>query len=74
MAVPRQEKAYEKYAWIILFLAIGILGLTIGPYLALMGALNLPHPGPQELEYYTGMTWDEIVARSPGVASLILFY
>ncbi|MBI3022808.1 MAG: hypothetical protein HYY68_03665, partial [Thaumarchaeota archaeon] len=71
MAVPRQEKAYEKYAWIILFLEVGIFGLLFGSYLTLMGTLNLPYPDSQEPNYFTGMTWDELVARSPDTARYI---
>lgn len=39
MSGPRGEKAYEKYAWILLF-AIGIITLAFVPFLELGAPLD----------------------------------
>jgi len=65
----RAEKAYEKYAWIVL-LALGILGLTGGlvQAFAVSGQLDAGI-----IRNLTGMTWEEIATRSPGIASYISY-
>ena len=69
MAAPRVEKAYEKHAWIILF-ALGILGLIGGLAIIFTGSGQLDAAIIRNL---TGMTWEEIVTGSPGIASLISY-
>lgn len=63
------EKMYEKYAWIILF-AIGVVALLSALPVILIGA-PIDDQGVKNL---TGMTWDEIVANSPGAASLVVYF
>ncbi|MCS4539253.1 MAG: hypothetical protein HYU03_00985 [Thaumarchaeota archaeon] len=68
MAVPRQEKAYEKYAWTLLF-ATGIVGLIF----AFNGIFSsTPDPGALAVfRNISGTTWEEFSAANPGVASLL---
>ncbi|MBI3022599.1 MAG: hypothetical protein HYY68_02590 [Thaumarchaeota archaeon] len=68
MAVPRQEKAYEKYAWTLLF-ATGIVGLIF----AFNGIFSsTPDPGALAVfRNISGTTWEELVATNPGVADSI---
>jgi len=66
MSAGRPEKAYEKYAWIILF-ALGLYSSIGGMQLVIVG-------GPldaQGVMNTTGMTSEEIVATNPGLANLI---
>lgn len=58
------EKAYEKHAWILLF-AIGIIGLVFVPFELLGTPLD-----PGVVRGLSGMSWEEIVTRNPGVARL----
>ncbi len=69
VTAARTEKAYEKHAWIILF-ALGILGVTGGlaQVFAVSGQLDAGI-----IRNLTGMTWEEIVTRSPGIASYISY-
>ncbi len=69
MLAPRAEKAYEKHAWIIFF-ALGILGVIAGlaQVFAISGLLDAGI-----IRNLTGMTWEEIVTRSPGIASYISY-
>ena len=67
MAVPRQEKAYEKHAWIIPF-AIGAFNFIFGLALTVGG----PSIDP-ELELIAGVTFDQLSSSSPRVAALIDF-
>lgn len=59
------EKAYEKHAWILIF-PVGIVGLILGILLL----LGLP-ADPQAVKNLTGMTFDEIIASQPRIASLL---
>ncbi len=69
------EKAYEKYSWIIL-LALGIVFLIFA-FNAIffgVGLSNFPvgiPGGPDAVKGLAGMTWDEILAGSPGIVSVI---
>jgi hypothetical protein len=68
MTEPRQEKVYEKHAWIILA-AIGILTLVAG----------LPHAlgfntDPATAEKVAGMSLAELEASHPGVYGLYDLY
>ena len=67
MAVPRKEKAYEKYAWIIPF-AMGIFFLlsSIAVFLA-PRIIEDPSFGP--VESLTGRTFAQIATSDPGVAN-----
>ncbi len=66
MAVPRKEKAYEKYAWVILFVISvffvfrGLAAMTSGGALFDAG-----------LKALTGMGWNQIVSQSPAIATFI---
>ena len=65
MTAPRVEKAYEKYAWIILF-AVGTFGFIGNLALTLIG----PSVDP-DLQPIAGVTWDELSSANPRVASWI---
>ncbi len=68
MPLPRTEKTYEKYAWILLFV-LGIFNL-----IAAFIFLITPGTGGSatgELEAVTGMKWSELVASNPQAAKLI---
>ena len=67
MATPRAEKAYEKYAWIILF-AWGTFNFIGFLFLTLLGA-----SGDPDLQRIAGITWDELSSANPRVASYIDF-
>ncbi len=72
MAEPRVEKGYEKHAWMLLF-APGVLELTaIGFGYWIFGGLggNL-RPDEEAVKSFTGITWDELLARIPGVGNYI---
>lgn len=69
-AHPSQEKAYQKYAWVILF----VLGLII----ALFGLGDIPMGGSSfesgegpTLQGITGLTWQELRAESPHAAAML---
>ncbi len=70
MELPRAEKGYEKFAWIIFF-AIGILGLITGlaQILAVSGQLDAGI-----IRNLTGMTWEQIVTGNSTIASLIRYF
>lgn len=59
MVAPRVEKAYEKYAWILL-LAVG-MGVLILAVLHLLGF----NPDPTDEERVIGMTLGELKASNP---------
>ena len=61
------EKAYEKYAWILLF-AIGVIFLVS----AVPATLGIPDPAT--VERIAGMTVNELKVSSPGFYNLYLFY
>ncbi len=65
MVTPRTEKAYEKHAWTLLF-AIGIFGLLVSSFEGLGNPLD-----PGAVRGITGMSWEEIVTSTPGVARFI---
>ncbi len=77
MATPtlRAEKAYEKYAWIILFaLSAAFLIFAFTAILFGVGLSSFPvgiPGGPDATKSITGRTWDEIVTGSPGIVNLI---
>lgn len=60
------ERIYQKNAWILLFV-LGIVGL----FFALSALVTGAPADPQSPKSLTGSTWDELVARSPGVANLV---
>ena len=61
------EKAYEKYAWILLF-AIGVIFLVS----AVPATLGIPDPAT--VERIAGMTVNELKVSNPGFYNLYLFY
>ena len=61
----RVEKAYEKYAWIIIFI-FGLLWLIAAP----INLLGTP-PNPPSPEGTTGLTLDQMEARIPGIHGYI---
>ncbi len=67
MSVPRVEKAYEKHAWILLFV-FGILWLIYGFYLF----IGTPEASIG-FESRTGIAWSELVASSPRVAEAVTY-
>ncbi len=67
MAAPRKERAYEKYAWILLF--------SMSAFLTVRGFAALFAGGSTYdivLKSSTGMRWNELLASNPGVARFIL--
>lgn len=67
MTVPRAEKAYEKHAWILLFV-FGILWLVYGFYLF----IGTPEASIA-FESRAGIAWSELVASSPRVAEAVTY-
>ena len=65
LAAPRSEKAYEKYAWAIIFV-FGLLGAIASP----IGLLGMP-PNPPSPEDITGLTLDQIASKIPGIMGYI---
>ena len=65
MDVPRVENAYEKHAWIIFF----VFGLLAA--IASRGQLLGMSPNPPSSEVTTGLTLDQIAARTPGILDYI---
>lgn len=72
MAASRTEKAYEKHAWIVLF-ALGLIQLLAFGfgYWILGGLGGSLRPDDIALKNFTGITWDQLVARVPGIGSYI---
>ncbi len=66
MAAPRKERAYEKYAWILVFVTPAII--FIGP---LYGGYFSASPDPSVIKAVTGVTLDQIGAQNPGTVFLI---
>ena len=63
MAISRAEKAYEKYAWILVFLSAAFL--ILGGFVTLrQGPTGLVGDGP--------LTWEEVFARFPGAESFVI--
>ena len=60
----RAEKPYEKYAWILLFIT-GIHGLV----LTFGSTTTSSLADTFALKNFTGLTWDELVAKGSGIAS-----
>jgi len=70
MAVVRNEKAYEKYAWVIPF--------VMGLFFSVSMAATLFDPGiiteaEHAVESLTGSTFSQLAASSPGVANYIYY-
>ena len=61
------EKAYEKYAWILLF-AIGVIFLVS----AVPATLGIPDPAT--VERIAGMTVNELKVSNPGFYNLYIYY
>jgi hypothetical protein len=57
-----QEKAYQKYAWVILFLLSILLVVNI---VIVAGVVD----HASEFQEDTGVTWQELMAAYPGVAN-----
>jgi len=66
----RQEKAYEKHAWTLLF-ALGVVGLL----LALIDIFSSTPDGDYLVMFrnFSGTTWEKLLAADPGVANFIRF-
>src|SRR5665647_3054946 len=62
------EKAYEKYAWILLF-AIGVIFLVA----AVPATLGI-NTDPGTVERIAGMTLNELKVSNPGFYNLYIFY
>jgi len=62
------EKAYEKYAWILLF-AIGVIFLVT----AVPHTLGI-NTDPETVERIAGMTLNELKDSNPGFFNLHIFY
>ncbi len=58
-------KAYEKYAWIIIFI-FGLLFVISSP----IGLLGIP-PNPPSPESTTGLTLDQMATRIPGILNYV---
>ena len=65
MAAPGAEKAYQKNAWIIIFV-FGLLSAISSP----IGFLGMP-PNPPSPEGTTGLTLNQIAVRIPGIMDFI---
>ncbi len=75
MAKTRAERAYERYAWIILA-ALGIFLIFTAIFLGgVIGNPGVQGPAGEksDAEYIAGMTWTEISASSPNVARLVVY-
>ncbi|NLF87876.1 hypothetical protein GX563_03535 [Candidatus Bathyarchaeota archaeon] len=62
------QKAYEKYAWLILFGVVLVLGVRFFLFIVsgvLGGELR---PDSQAVEDLTGMTWNELLALNSGLS------
>lgn len=69
MAAPRKERAYEKYAWILLFVS-GLLALIVSVFI-----IVVPAPiGTAGVRNLTGITWEQIVSQSPAAAKLTAYF
>lgn len=56
------EKAYQKYAWILLF----VVGILLALNILLVATF---FTGPEQFEADTGVAWDEFSQVYPGVAT-----
>ncbi len=70
MVAQRAEKAYEKHAWILLF-APGFVAFIVAITFLLSGFGIIGFADPDLLKN-NGVTWNEVVAGSPGLANVIL--
>ena len=61
----RKEKAYEKYAWLIIFV-FGLLWVVASP-IQLSGA----PPDPPSSEVTTGLKLDQLASKVPGIMNYI---
>ncbi len=70
VAVPRQEKAYEKHAWTLIF-ALGVVGLL----LAFIDIFSSTPDGDYLVMFrnFSGTTWEKLLATDPGVGNFITF-
>lgn len=62
MSDPKDEKVYEKYAWVLLFISSAYLVPVSLNYVLLIE----PQP-PSYLDPSERAVWDEMVARSPDI-------
>src|SRR5580692_9311445 len=70
MAVVREERAYEKYAWVIPF-AMGLFFL-VSVVATLLYTVILTE-AEHAVESLTGSTFSQLAASSPGVANYIYY-
>lgn len=68
MSSPRVEKAYEKYAWVLIFVG-GIVGLIFAFYFLFISR----DPDPTVTRNLTGRTWDELIASDRRVADYMSY-
>ena len=68
MAVTRKERAYERYAWMLLFVE-GIFGLVFALYFIFISR----DPDPAVTMNKIGKTWDELIASDPRVADYLSY-
>ncbi len=66
MAVPRKEKGYVKYSWVLLF-AVSVFWVFRG-LVAMTSGGAIFDTG---LKALTGMGWNQIVTQSPAIATFI---
>ena len=65
LIVPRRQKAYQEYAWVIIFVW-GLLDVVA----ALIGLMGIP-PNPPSAEGTTGLSLNQISANVPGISNYI---
>ena len=66
MVTLRAEKAYEKYAWILLFV-LGIVPVVSAIVFAPQGGRGRE----PVLQSQTGLTWDQLLAEVPGIGNFL---
>lgn len=66
MVAPTAEKAYVKNAWVILFV-LGLISTVGGIAFVAQGGRGRA----EVLKYLTGLTWDELLTRVPGIGSFL---
>jgi hypothetical protein len=62
-------KAYEKYAWLILFGVVSVLAARFLLFIISGFFAGGLHPDSQAVENLTGMTWNELLEFNPGLTN-----
>jgi hypothetical protein len=71
MVGPLKERAYEKYAWVILF-ANGLLWLLYSIAVLFLSS-TMETPSGDAVKTLTGAPFSQIVASNPGIANYIYY-